>query len=189
MTVPEHLRDELIRLMERGGTVAELLRCARSVLGEDTPQRDWIEAVRSTLGLRVGGWTVVPATESFGTGRVRDSVLTWGFLPEMLANRDKWDTPADERSDEPRWYDGLRRLTGDEYLADAEKSHGLSPEGWAALGEQDRHRVRVLERMRLSLGDDVQLLAALAEQLQRRVNELEGRHEQLNHHPAAAGAA
>ncbi len=185
MTQDANLKAELVEFMQRGGTVAELLRHARTYLGEEAPQRDWIEAVRSAFGLPLGGWTVIPATESFGTGRVPDSMLTWAFLPAMLANRDKWDEPDDA----PRWFDGVEKASRERLRELAETSHGISPEGWAGLSECDREKILRTEMTHLSLYDDVRILAALAEQLQRRVNELEGRHEQLNHHPAAAGAA
>jgi len=189
MTDRETLKAELVELFGQGATVAELLRYARNAVGEDATRKVWVGAVREAFGLSPAGWTLPSSTESFGNGEVRDSVLTWVFLPHLMENREKWDSPPDERLDEARWHDGLRRLTSDQYFTDAEKTHGLSPDGWATLGEEDRRQVVFLEKMRLSLGDDIQLLAALAEQLQRRVNELEGRHETPNHHPAAAGAA
>ena len=185
MTDHDTLADELRELFRSGATVAELLRHARNAVGEDAPRKAWVGAVRATFRLSPAGWTLPSSTESFGTGEVRDSVLTWVFLPQIAENRDEWDVP----SDEPRWYDGLTKRPFDGWRSVAETNHGLSPEGWAALGERDRQQVIALENMRLAWSEDLQLLAALAEQLQRRVNELEGRHEQLNHHPAAAGAA
>lgn len=188
MTDREALKEELVELFGRGATVAELLRFARNAVGENAPRKEWVGAIREAFGLSPAGWYSPRYTEGFG-GDSPASNLTWGFLPVIMANREQWDTPPDERPDEPRWYDGLTKRPFDDWRPVAEQTHGLSPEGWAALGEEDRRRVIGLENMRLAWSEDIQLLAALAEQLQRRVNELEGRHETPNHHPAVAGAA
>lgn len=171
---------ELIEQFRAGATVAELVRQARRRVGGDRPKHDWTKAVRAAFGLSVGGWYVVAGTESFGNGAVPDSKLTWVFLPSILANRQQWDAQTDGP---PRWYDGLTKTPFEGHRAAALAHHGLSPEGWAALSDKDREKVIWLEKMRLSLGEDVQILAALAERLQQRVNELELR----DHQPATAG--
>ena len=170
--MPDHteLSRELVELLGRGATVAELVRYARHTVGEDRPTREWAEAVRRAFGLRLGGWYILPATESFGTGDVPDSKLTWVFLRDILANRPAWDTDPDR---EPAWFDGLEKSTFEQLRTAVGNHHGLSPEGWAALGEKDRERVIGSQANQISLSEDVQLLAALAERLQRRVNELE----------------
>jgi len=186
MTDRETLKDELRELFGRGATVAELLRFARESVGEEAPRKEWVGAVREAFGLSPAGWYLPSYTEGFGSGDSPASKLTWVFLPEIMANRPKWDTPPEN---EPWWYDGLTKTPFADWQSVAETNHGVSPEGWAALGEKDRQAVIGLEKMRLAWSEDLQILAALAEQLQRRVNELEGRHETPNHHPAAAGAA
>jgi hypothetical protein len=185
VTDRETLKDELRELFGRGATVAELLRFARESVGEDAPRKEWVGAVRAAFNLPPSGWTVVSGTESFGDGTVPDAMMTLAFCRDILEKRVEWDTP----SDEPRWYDGLTKTPFADWQSVAEMNHGVSPEGWAALGEKDRQAVIGLEKMRLAWSEDLQILAALAEQLQRRVNELDGRHETPNHHPAAAGAA
>ena len=185
----DRLSELLRERLRDGATVAELVLVAREAIGPTEPVQLVARAVREAFGLRIGGWTVLSATECVGTGTVRDSKLTWGFLPGIMEGRDRWDTPPEDRLDEPRWYDGLTKTPFADWQSVAETNHGVSPEGWAALGEKDRQAVVNLEMMRLAWSEDLQILAALAEQLQRRVNELEGRHETPNHHPAAAGAA
>ncbi len=164
------LSRELVDLLVRGATVSELVRRCREEIGEDRPTREWAEAVRRAFGLRLGGWYVLAATESFGNGDEPDSKLTWAFLPDILANRPTWDTDRDRES---AWFDGLEKSPFDELERSVGDRHGLSPEGWAALGGADRERVRNMQANLLSHGEDIRLLAALAEQLQRRVNDLE----------------
>jgi hypothetical protein len=172
------LTHELVELLTRGCTVVELIRRCRDVLGDDRPTREWAEAVRRAFGLGLGGWYSLAATESFGSGRMPDSKLTWVFLPEILANRPAWDTDANR---EPAWFDGFEKTPFEELEKAVGDRHGLSPEGWAALGEADRGRVRNMQANLMSHGEDIQLLAALAERLQRRVNELEQQPATVGH--------
>lgn len=165
----DELSRELIGAFRGGATVAELVRLALRRVGEDDRRR-WRQAVYRAFKIGPSGWGSLGSTESFGNGTMPDSVLTWVFLPDILANRPAWDTDPDH---EPAWFDGVEKTPLDEQEKLAATSHGLSPEGWAALGERDREQVIFLEKMRLHLGENVQLLAALAERLQRRVNELE----------------
>lgn len=166
---PDEVANELRTMLRDGCTVSQLVGHAVERLGGKTSLPRVAMFVRETFGLHPGGWNLLSATESFGTGREPDSKLTWVFLRDILENRPRWDT-ADR---EPAWYDGLTKTSFDNWQAVAETNHGLSPEGWAALGEDDRRRVIGLEKMRLAWSEDIQILAALAEQLQRRVNELE----------------
>jgi hypothetical protein len=177
MTPDDELTAALRGALRDGCTVAQVVRRAEELAGDGVSRPRLARLVRQAFGLSPGGWYVLPATESFGTGDVPDSKLTWVFLPDILANRPAWDTDPDR---EPAWYDGLEKTPLDDLKVMAATSHGVSPEGIAALGEKDREQVIFLEKMRLTLGENVQLLAALAERLQRRVNELEQQ-------PAAVG--
>lgn len=167
------LAQVLIRLLRDGATVTQLIEAARQHLGEDSPRSEWTRAVRAAFGLSPGGWYLVSYTESFGSGKVPDAKLTWVFMPDILANRPAWDNDPNRP---PSWFDGLEKTSSDQLRELAGKSHGLSPECWAAMTDVDRNQVLMIETTRLELGENVQMLAALAEQLQRRLNELE--HEQ-----------
>lgn len=175
---PDEIGAELRAMFRDGCTVSQLVRRANELAGDDLPPPRVARLIRQTFGVGVGGWYLVGYTESFGHGEVPDSKLTWVFLPNILANRPAWDADPDR---EPAWYDGFEKSTDAELKVAADLRHGLTPEGWAALSERDRDRVRMIEATRLGLSEDIQLLAALAERLQRRVNELE---QQL---PAAVG--
>jgi hypothetical protein len=171
------LTDELRTLFRQGATVARLILHARDSLGPEAPRRDYLKAVREAFGLGVAGWYLPAYTESFGNGDYPDSKLTWVFLGDILTRRDDWDDGADSTP----WYAGLTKSTIEELVQAVGDHHGLSPEGWAALDEKDRERLIGLQASQIGLGEDIQLLAALAERLQQRVNELE---QQL---PAAVG--
>jgi len=172
--VYEDIRD----LFRSGASVAELVRFSSERLGPTARQHEFAKAVRDAFGLTPEGWYVLSSTESFGSGKVPDSLLTWVYLREILLLRDKWDTPANGT---PRWYDGLEKTQSKERHAEAEETRGgISKEGWAALSKEDRDNIRMIEATRLGLSEDVQILAALAERLQQRVNEL----KLLEHQPA-----
>ena len=165
----DEIAVELRAMFRDGCTVSQLVRRVNESASELPPPRV-ARLIRQAFGVGVGGWYLVGYTESFGSGDVPDSKLTWVFLPDILANRAAWDTDPDRDS---VWFDGLEKSTDTELKEAADKSHGVTPEGWAALSQRDRNHVRMIEATRLGLSEDIQLLAALAEQLQRRVNELE----------------
>jgi|GEM_PF-5889055 len=167
----ESIHEELRELFREGATVSRLLSRAKEELGPDARNHEIAKLVRQSFGLSPGGWNLLAGTESFGNGEEHDSKLTWVFLPEILMTRQQWDTSTEEGS--ARWYDGLERHSLKEFREYVEGHHGLGAEGWASLSEADRANILTIETTRLSLSEDVQILAALAEQLQRRVTELE----------------
>ncbi len=177
MTTEEEVQAELRAMLRDGATVSQLVRHTVERTGIEPAYPRAARIVRQAFGLPLGGWYVLAATESFGTGDVPDSKLTWAFLIDMMEHRPAWDTDPHR---EPAWFDGLPKSTFDELKRAVGSRHGLSPEGWAALGEKDRERVIRGQANEISLSEDVQLLAALAERLQQRVNELEQQ-------PAAVG--
>lgn len=162
---------ELRHLFRDGATVAKLIQVARDLLGPNASRRESLKAVREAFGLGVSGWYLPSYTDSFGNGEVRDSKLTWVFLGDILTGRHDWDTEAD--GGHPRWYDGVVTSTADELRRAVGSNHGLTAEGWAALGQQDRDAILLARASQISQAESVEALAALAEQLQRRVTELE----------------
>lgn len=169
----EALTEELRNSFRDGATVAKLIQIARDALGPDAPRREYLKAVRDAFGLGVGGWYLPSYTDSFGNGDVRDSKLTWVFLGDILARRNNWDAEADEGH--PRWYDGVANSTAAELRLAVGSKHGLTEEGWAALGQRDRDAILMTRTSAISQAELNEALAALAEQLQRRVTALENK--------------
>ena len=169
----EALTEELRSSFRDGATVAKLIQIARDVLGPDASRRDYLKAVRDAFGLGVSGWYLPSYTDSFGNGEVRDSKLTWVFLGDILIRRNEWDVDADEGH--PRWYDGVAKSTDDEIRLAVGSKHGLTEEGWAALGQRDRDAILLARTGAISQAELIEALAALTEQLQRRVTELESK--------------
>jgi hypothetical protein len=166
----EELADLLRERFRSGVSVAELVHTAKEHSAPDLSNRELSKIVRDAFHLTLGGWYLLSSTESFGTGEVPDSNLTWVFLREILLLRDKWDSPANGT---PRWYDGLEKTESKDRHASAEEYRcGLTQEGWDALSQKDRDHIRMIEATRLGLSEDVQIIAALAERLQQKVNEL-----------------
>lgn len=101
----EQLSDELRGMFRGGATVAELVHHARIRLGNDTRSDDWALAVRKAFRLSLLGWYVLWYTDSFGSGKHRDEILTSMYLGLILQNRPLWDVPRSDRAE--CWYDAL----------------------------------------------------------------------------------
>ncbi len=168
--IPDEIVDELRESFRNGATVAGLLKQTRTALGEDTPRHEYLRAFWEIFRLNPGGWTIIEATESFGNGEQPDQVLSMLFLVELIRKASKWDEPSDG---EPRWHDGLRSSSWKELGEKADAEHGISEAGWAAMSEQDRWQIRNTKFNTIRSAEIANALAALAEQLQRRVTELE----------------
>ncbi len=167
------LTEELRNSFRDGATVAKLIQIACDALGPEASRREYLKAVRDAFGLSVGGWYLPSYSESFGNGEARDSKLTWVFLGDILTRRNDWDTDAE--IDHSRWFDGIAKSTDDELRIAVGSKHGLTAEGWALLGRQDRDEILRTRAGQISQAELNEALAALAEQLQRRVTVLENK--------------
>jgi len=177
MMSPDDLKEELQELFRNGATVASLLAHARDGIDCDAPKSQYMGAVLSAFHLNPGGWNILWGTDSFGNGEQRDQVLTELYLGEVIRRASTWDDSSDG---EPRWYDGVAISSWKELHEKAENGHGISQAGWAALGEEDRQKIRNASLNAVRSGELVSAIAALAERLQQRVNEL----KLLEHQPA-----
>ena len=163
--VIEELRD----LFRSGASIAKLFQHVRDRLGDTATNMECGILLRSAFGLGPAGWYLTSYTESFGDGTEPDWKLTWCFLSKILENRTEWDVSHDE----PTWYDGLSKTPPTERYELAATTHGVTRESWEKLTESDRKTIQSIESSRLKLDEESMVLAALIEQLQRRVNELE----------------
>lgn len=160
---------ELRDLFRSGASVAKLFQHVRDRLGETATNLECGILLRSAFGLGPAGWYLTSYTESFGNGTEPDWKLTRCFLSMILENRAEWDISYDEST----WYDALSMTPPTERHELAATTHGVTREGWEKLTESDRKTIQSIESSRLKLGDEGVIFAALIEQLQRRVNELE----------------
>ena len=97
----ELLRDRF----RQADTIGELLRIARDAGVPFEDEHGYVGLFQRAFGYAPGGWYTPGYTESFGNGERPDSYLDRIHLRDILAHRDRWDLPTDQRP--PAWYDGL----------------------------------------------------------------------------------
>jgi hypothetical protein len=103
------------------------------------------------------------------------AAVTAFLIPEIVSARPLWQqNPRSEASSES-WLDRLQVTdAGELQQAIAGKPlPGISEAGWAALSGSDQERLRQMEVGSRILCERMAVLARLAEQLQRRICELE----------------
>ena len=173
-TRPEVL-DELRGMMRRGATPAHLLR---TIIERHRPEAltGWVlmDYLMEGFSLPLDKASAVHGWRPDGSGEVSDARIDVLLLPAIMRSAPAWDG-GDVRTPQEagRWYDGLR-WPGDAGAAEEGHRYGLSKEAWETLPEPDRQVFRANFAGGYQMAITAQFLAALAEQLQRRVAQLEG---------------
>lgn len=111
---------------------------------------------------------VVRLASPLGDGTLSMSSLDEILIPAILERRQLWDLDGPEDA----WYTGLKKSPSDSLLRGAVLSRGcgLSQACWDSLSEEDRKTITTIETSRLSLSEDVAILAALAGALQAQIS-------------------
>ncbi len=125
----EELSEMLRERFRRADTMAEIFALARDTAVSGSPQT-FVERVQIAFAYAPGGWYMQDHTVSFGSGVSPDSSLDVFLLREIVARRDRWDTPPHLRP--PTWYDGLVCRTGLSLLKTG-RFHELEPKETAAV--------------------------------------------------------
>ncbi len=141
MTITE-LTELLRERFRKADTIGELLRIARDAGVPFEDEHGYVGLFQRAFGYVPGGWYAPNYTESFGNGKEPDSYLDRVHLRDILARRDRWDLPADQRP--PAWYDGLTCRTFRQ-LVQTGRYHALEPQDTddllAAQAAARRHRI------------------------------------------------
>jgi hypothetical protein len=103
------------------------------------------------------------------------AAVTAFLIPEIVSARPRWDGEPGSAEGARDWLDDLPvRDAGQVQEPSTATPHpGISAAGWAALSIAERERLAQMEAGNRLLWERVQVLARLAEQLQRRICELE----------------
>jgi hypothetical protein len=166
-------RAELIEEFREGTTPSGLIRHLLANHGgavDHWTLRDYFAeafALTTALPLRAG--------EEGVCDEARCATLDRVLLEEMLLRRSQWD--ADSPGGSASWFDGLKTTSPEELkeTARAAPYPGLSAETWATLTPAEKEALAVQLASTWAHAERVAVLARLAERLQRRVEEAEGR--------------
>jgi hypothetical protein len=103
------------------------------------------------------------------------------LLPEIVSTRFQWHTRSE--GGEKTWMDNLPLTDGAQLQRSRteESPSGISEAGLAALSASERERLYQMEVGSRALWERVLVLARLAEQLQRKICELEKKPEAVKH--------
>jgi hypothetical protein len=107
------------------------------------------------------------------------------LIPEIVAAYGEWQKEFLPSPGEKPWFDDLRDSAvapPQEPITRAAPPAGIRTDTWAALPDSDRERICQMEASNRILWEQLQLLARLAEQLQRRLFEFKEKSETAIHH-------
>ena len=126
------------------------------------------ELLRQSFSLTPDLLYLLRLVSPLGDGSLPVSSLDEFLLPAIVLRRQEWD--LDGPSD--AWYAGLKKSTPELLLRSANSSRacGISQTCWDSLSDTDRTTIIMLETSRLSLGEDVTILAKLVEALQTQIH-------------------
>jgi hypothetical protein len=166
----QNLRDQL----KDGATPLRLIRDIIAQLGDTTSSREVQEVLEESFQL-----PIVRLSPSLDLGQksYRQGILNRTLLAEIVANRERWEALISSSRGNSSWLDGVQVTSPEEVRmkAAAESYPGLSRESWAALSPDEQQALLVQLASGLVLSDRVEVLARLAERLQEKIDELEGR--------------
>jgi hypothetical protein len=157
------IRDGLRKLMIAGCTLTELIHYVESRLGNDVQPRIIKRFLNDAFGVFIRYFK--------NTDKMKHplelSILTNGFITEIVANRDEWQ-PENDRQD--CWMDHIYSQPPSE--AEGSIPFSLSKEGWESLSATDQEALHLARRNGEETGYRSVVLSVLCEQLQFQLREL-----------------
>jgi len=107
----------------------------------------------------------------------KQGILNRVLLAEIVANKERWEALLSPSPRVSSWLDGLQVTNPEEVRTKiaADSYPGLSKESWAALRPDEQQALIVQLASGLVLSERFEILARLAERLQEKIDELEGR--------------
>lgn len=164
------LIHDLRSLVKDGATPSRLIRHILSELGEKTSQSDLQKILMQAFQLPIVQISPYSTTDQKGI------VLNRTLLPEIVGNRNLWDTEKPSASNgHVSWLDGLHvQHPGDAMDKLMSTPYpGISEQSWAALHPEEQNGLFLQLASSRVLSDRVELLSRLAERLQEKIDELE----------------
>lgn len=107
----------------------------------------------------------------------RQGILNRTLLAEIVANKERWEASISASARTSSWLDGLQMTDPEDVRTNraADSYPGLSKESWAALRPDERQALLAQLASGLVLSERMEVLSRLAERLQEKIDELEGR--------------
>lgn len=166
----QSLRDRL----RDGATPWRLIQDIIAHLGESASGREVREILAESFQLpfvRLG------SSLDLSQMSYRQGILNRTLLAEIVANKEQWEALISSSGEICSWLDGLRLTSPDDVRRKvaADSYPGLSKESWAALHPDEQQALLVQLASGLVLSDRIEVLSRLAERLQEKIDELEGR--------------
>lgn len=167
------LIQNLRNLVKDGATPLRLIRDLLIQLADTVSAREVQEILAESFQLPI---VRLGPSLDLNQKSYRQGVLNRTLLAEIVESKQRWDalTPSVGNSS---WLDGLdvasptdvrEKLAADSYP-------GLTRESWAALSHDERQMLLAQLASGRVLSDRLEMLSRLAERLQEKIDELEGR--------------
>ena len=165
-----NLRDRL----KDGATPLRLIRDIMAQLGKAASSREVQEVLAESFQLPI---VRLGPLLDLGGQSYRQGILNRTLLAAILENRQRWDALTSSPPGNSSWLDGLHVTSPEDVRAKvaADSYPGLSKESWAALRADEQQALLLQLASGLVLSERLEAVARLAERLQAKIDELEGR--------------
>jgi len=156
-------------LIKKGATIPGCLRAIQNRVEVDHPRA--VEILRAAFCLGPG--VTQKASAAFSKpddSKAEQGLATFLILPQIIRSRTEWDESSEQTTE--NWFNALACSSPDKLEQQALATIQGS-RVWENVPPAVRDQYLTVERSRLKLSEFGEIVARLAEQLQRRVEELE----------------